>query len=95
MIGYQASHEQFAPAELLRYVQLAEAAGFRSVNASDHFFPWSSGQGQSGYTFAWLGAALATTNIPFSSVCAPGQRRQKCRTRRKPHSTYLCAVPAT
>jgi coenzyme F420-dependent glucose-6-phosphate dehydrogenase len=74
MIGYQASHEQYRPSTLLRYVQLAEAAGFTSVNSSDHFFPWSEAQGQSGFAFSWLGAALAQTNLSFSSVCAPGQR---------------------
>ncbi|RYY94077.1 MAG: LLM class flavin-dependent oxidoreductase, partial [Chitinophagaceae bacterium] len=74
MIGYQASHEQFSPSALLQLVQRAEAAGFGAVNASDHFFPWTSAQGQSGYAFAWLGAAMATTSLPFTSVCAPGQR---------------------
>ena len=33
MIGYQASHEQFAPLDLLRYVRQAEAAGFLSLNS--------------------------------------------------------------
>jgi coenzyme F420-dependent glucose-6-phosphate dehydrogenase len=74
MIGYQASHEQFAPSELLKYVSLAEKAGFTSINSSDHFHPWSSSQGHSGFTFSWLGAAMQTSNLPFGSVCAPGQR---------------------
>ncbi len=42
--------------------------------SSDHFFPWSDRQGHSGFTFSWLGAALATTSFPIGSVCAPGQR---------------------
>lgn len=74
MIGYHASHEQFTPSELLRYTALAEKAGFTSINSSDHFHPWSSRQRQSGYAFAWLGAALCQSRLPFSSVCAPGQR---------------------
>lgn len=73
-IGYHASHEQFKPGELLRYVQLAEQAGFRAVNSSDHFFPWSERQGESGFAFAWLGAAMQATSLPFGVVCAPGQR---------------------
>lgn len=73
-IGYQASHEQFSPSELLNYVKLAEQAGFTAVNSSDHFFPWSERQGQCGYAFAWLGAAMQQTQISYSSVCAPGQR---------------------
>ncbi|HUC81407.1 MAG TPA: TIGR03885 family FMN-dependent LLM class oxidoreductase [Flavisolibacter sp.] len=74
MIGYQASHEQFSPSELLRYVQMAEQAGFKAINSSDHFYPWSTVQGQSGFAFAWLGAAMATTSLPYGSVCAPGYR---------------------
>lgn len=73
-IGYHASHEQFKPGELLRYAQLAEQAGFRAVNSSDHFFPWSERQGESGFAFAWLGAAMQATSLPFGVVCAPGQR---------------------
>jgi probable non-F420 flavinoid oxidoreductase len=41
---------------------------------SDHFYPWSERQGHSGYTWSWLGAALATTPLSFGTVCAPGQR---------------------
>ena len=41
---------------------------------SDHFHPWSERQGQSGFAFAWLGAALQATRLPFGSVNAPGQR---------------------
>lgn len=74
MIGYQASHEQFSPSELLRYSQLAEQAGFTSINSSDHFYPWSKRQGQSGYSFAWLGASMAQTALPYGVVCTPGYR---------------------
>ncbi|HVF97866.1 MAG TPA: TIGR03885 family FMN-dependent LLM class oxidoreductase [Flavisolibacter sp.] len=73
-IGYQASHEQFTPSELLDYVRLAEHHGFGAINSSDHFYPWSKRQGQSGFAFAWLGAAMQSTTVPFGSVCAPGQR---------------------
>ena len=41
---------------------------------SDHFEPWSVRQGQSGFAWSWLGAALATTSLPFGAVNAPGQR---------------------
>ncbi len=41
---------------------------------SDHFAPWSDRQGQSGHPWTWLGAALATTSLPFGVVNAPGQR---------------------
>jgi coenzyme F420-dependent glucose-6-phosphate dehydrogenase len=73
-IAYQASHEQFSPGELIRYAIMAEKAGFQAVNSSDHFHPWGQAQGQSGYSFAWLGAAMQATSIPCGVVCSPGQR---------------------
>jgi probable non-F420 flavinoid oxidoreductase len=42
--------------------------------SSDHFSPWSERQGHSGFAWSWLGAALATTSLPFGVVNAPGQR---------------------
>lgn len=74
-IGYHASHEQFKPSELLNYVQQAEQAGFHLSLSSDHFYPWSEKQGQSGFAWSWLGAAMqATPNLSYRIVCAPGQR---------------------
>lgn len=73
-IGYQASHEQFKPSDLLKYAQRAEQAGFQSCNSSDHFHPWSHEQGESGFAWSWLGAAMQATNLTFSVVNAPGQR---------------------
>ena len=72
--GFHASHEQISPSDLLRDVQHAERAGFDMAMCSDHFSPWSARQGHSGYTWAWLGAALATTNLTMGCVSAPGQR---------------------
>lgn len=74
VIGFHCSHEQIDPARLLRDVQAAEAAGFTAGMSSDHLSPWSSRQGESGYAWSWLGAALATTSLPFGVVTAPGQR---------------------
>jgi coenzyme F420-dependent glucose-6-phosphate dehydrogenase len=73
-IGVHASHEQFRPDRLLRLVQAAEAAGFDAGMCSDHWGPWSEEQGESGFAWSWLGAALATTSLPFGVVNAPGQR---------------------
>lgn len=74
VVGFHASHEQISPRQLLADVQAAEQAGFDAAMCSDHFEPWSSRQGQSGYTWSWLGAALATTGLSFGTVTAPGQR---------------------
>ena len=74
IVGFHASHEQIAPARLLRAVQRAEEAGFDAAMCSDHFEPWSVRQGESGYAWSWLGAALQATRLPFGVVTAPGQR---------------------
>jgi coenzyme F420-dependent glucose-6-phosphate dehydrogenase len=73
-IGYHCSHEQYPPSELLKNVLLAERSGFSEAMCSDHFHPWSERQGQSGYAWSWLGAALHATNFSLGVVNAPGQR---------------------
>ncbi|MCW7537875.1 TIGR03885 family FMN-dependent LLM class oxidoreductase [Aquabacterium sp. A7-Y] len=71
--SFHASHEQFAPAELLSLAVQAEAAGFDGVFCSDHLQPWAPSQGHSGFTWAWLGAALqATRQLSFATITVPG-----------------------
>ncbi|MFC7534464.1 TIGR03885 family FMN-dependent LLM class oxidoreductase [Actinoplanes sp. GCM10030250] len=72
--GIHASHEQIPPGALLEAVIAAERAGFDAAMCSDHFSPWSHRQGQSGFAWSWLGAALQATNLSFGVVNAPGQR---------------------
>ncbi len=72
--GFHASHEQVPPADLLTAVMRAEQAGFTAAMCSDHFSPWSSRQGESGFAWSWLGAALQATGLSFGVVNAPGQR---------------------
>lgn len=74
LFGYHASHEQFAPSTLRDLVILAEEAGFAAAKTSDHFHPWSERQGQSGFAWAWLGAAMQATTLPFGAISAPGYR---------------------
>jgi probable non-F420 flavinoid oxidoreductase len=73
-IGFHASHEQFAPSQLLEYVVAAEQAGFECAMSSDHFKPWGRPQGHSGYSWAWLGAAMTRTSFPVGVICAAGYR---------------------
>ena len=73
-IGFHASHEQIPPSRLLAAVRDAEAAGFQRAMCSDHFSPWSARQGESGFAWSWLGAALQATGLGFGVVNAPGQR---------------------
>ena len=73
-IAFHASHEQFTPSHLLKLAVMAEKNGFDAIHSSDHFYPWSVRQGQSGFTFSWIGAAMQATSLPFSMICTPGQR---------------------
>src|SRR5258706_6580405 len=59
-LGWKAGTEQYPPEELLDYAVAAEAAGFDSLDASDHFHPWAE-KGQASFVWSWLGAAAART----------------------------------
>lgn len=74
VIGFHAAHELYSPRTLLDHVRRAEQAGFGAAMCSDHFHPWTPGQGQSGYSFAWLGAALQATNLAMGTICYPAGR---------------------
>lgn len=73
-IGYQISHEQFPPSQLLQLAIRAERAGFEELASSDHLFPWSRAQGHSGFAWSWMAAALQATSLPCGVVNAPVQR---------------------
>ncbi len=74
VIGYHASHEQFAPSRLLACTQRAEDAGFGGAMCSDHVMPWSERQGESGFAWSWLGSALQATSFSLGVVNAPVSR---------------------
>ena len=74
MIGFHASHEQFAPATLLALARRAVESGFDAVMCSDHFHPWSRRQGQSGQAWAWAGALLGQGPVSLGMVSCPFQR---------------------
>lgn len=61
IIGWKAGIEQYQPDELLEQAVAAEEAGFASIDVSDHFHPWAE-TGSCGFTWTWLGAAVAKTN---------------------------------
>jgi coenzyme F420-dependent glucose-6-phosphate dehydrogenase len=75
-IGYAASLEQFHPTDLLDWCARAEAAGFGAgFMASDHFHPWTPGQGQSAFVWSFLGALGTRTSLRFgTAVTCPGFR---------------------
>ncbi len=70
---YHCSQEQFTPSDLLGLVGLAEQAGFDGAFTSDHNNPWSETQGQAGFAWSWLGAAMALTErLTFGAISVPG-----------------------
>jgi coenzyme F420-dependent glucose-6-phosphate dehydrogenase len=58
ILGWKAGCEQYSPGDLLKQAVAADRTGFDSINVSDHFHPWSE-DGQSCFTWTWLGAAAA------------------------------------
>jgi probable non-F420 flavinoid oxidoreductase len=72
--GFHAAHEQIPPAILLAAAQRAEEVGFDAAMCSDHITPWSAAQGESGFAWSWLGAAMQATSLSYGVVNAPGQR---------------------
>lgn len=59
--GYTMMCEQSRPDQLVEDIQRAEEAGFDFSVISDHFQPWLSTQGHSGYAWSILGAAAQAT----------------------------------
>jgi len=74
--GYTMMCEQSRPDQLVRDVRRAEEAGFDFSVISDHYQPWLSEQGHSGYAWSILGAAAqATESIPLMTyVTCPSLR---------------------
>lgn len=61
-LGYKASAEQFAPAELADFAVQAEEQGLDSVWISDHFQPWRHVDGHAPSALVWLPWVAAKTS---------------------------------
>jgi coenzyme F420-dependent glucose-6-phosphate dehydrogenase len=86
-LGWKAGTEQYPPCELLDYAIAAEEAGFDSMDASDHFHPWSE-RGQASFVWSWLGAvAVKTSKIILGTGVT-------CRTLRY-HPAVIAQAAAT
>jgi G6PDH family F420-dependent oxidoreductase len=59
--GYTLMCEQSPPDQLVRDARSAEEAGFDFSVISDHYQPWVTAQGHSGYAWSILGAAAQAT----------------------------------
>lgn len=59
--GYTLSSEEFGPGDLVEQGAAAEDAGFEFLTVSDHFHPWTEGQGHSPFAWTTIGAVAART----------------------------------
>jgi coenzyme F420-dependent glucose-6-phosphate dehydrogenase len=60
-LGYTLSSEEFYPADLVRFAQRAEEAGFGYALVSDHYHPWIDKQGSSPFVWAVIGSVAQAT----------------------------------
>lgn len=61
-IGYWLSSEEHGPHDLVRLAGAAEEHGYQAAMISDHFHPWTRGQGNAPFVWGVLGAIAATTS---------------------------------
>ena len=59
--GYALAGEEHPPLDLVRNAQRAEELGFSFVSVSDHYHPWVSAQGHSGFVCSVVAGIAATT----------------------------------
>jgi G6PDH family F420-dependent oxidoreductase len=68
-VGLHLSCEEHPPGLLVDTARRAEEAGFGFLTISDHFHPWTRGQGESPFVWAVLGAiAQATERVPVGTA---------------------------
>jgi G6PDH family F420-dependent oxidoreductase len=71
-LGYKLASEEQSPADLVRYAQMAEDAGFEFALISDHYHPWIDRQGQSPFVWSVIGAIAQATrrlNVGTAVTC--------------------------
>jgi coenzyme F420-dependent glucose-6-phosphate dehydrogenase len=60
-IGYALSSEAHAPNDLIRYMRLAEDAGFAFACLADYYHPWMEQQGQNPFIWSIIGGIAQAT----------------------------------
>ena len=83
-IALHCSHEQIPPAACSRGAAAPRRPASTARMSSDHFSPWSERQGESGFAWSWLGAALEPPRCPSGWSTRPASattRRSSPRPR--------------
>ena len=75
-LGYKLSSEEQSATDLVRNAQIAEDTGFGFALISDHYHPWTDGQGQSPFVWSVLGAIAQATQrlVVGTAVTCPTLR---------------------
>jgi G6PDH family F420-dependent oxidoreductase len=60
-LGYALSSEEHMPNDVIRYMQLAEKAGFAFACLADHYHPWVERQDQSPFIWSIIGGIAQVT----------------------------------
>ena len=68
VVGIFLSSEEHRPLDLVRYAQMAEAAGLTKAWISDHYHPWTDSQGQSPFVWSVIGGIAATTDLTVTTA---------------------------
>jgi G6PDH family F420-dependent oxidoreductase len=68
VVGIFLSSEEHRPLDLVRYAQMAEAAGLTKAWISDHYHPWTDSQGQSPFVWSVIGGIAATTELTVTTA---------------------------
>jgi coenzyme F420-dependent glucose-6-phosphate dehydrogenase len=61
-LGYALSSEEHGPRDLVEHARRAEDVGFSFALVSDHYHPWTDGQGQSPFVWGVLGGIAEATS---------------------------------
>ena len=90
-VGHKLIAETYDPIEIVRQAVEAERAGFDFVEISDHYHPWLSGSGHSGFAWSMLAAiAGKTTEIGLGTgVTCPTMRYHPAITAQAAATTAL------
>ena len=75
VVGFVLSNEQFPISDLVEFGAAADAAGFETAWASDHFHPWQDNEGHSSLAWLTLAAVGQRTDLGFGTgVTCPTYR---------------------
>jgi G6PDH family F420-dependent oxidoreductase len=92
-VGYFLSAEELAPATLVATARAAQAAGLDRIWVSDHYHPWTTEQGESGFVWSMLGAIASTTDLKMTTAVTCPTDRIHPAVLAQAAATLACLAP--